>query len=178
MGYSAGGSSSGSGVVVALGEAEMAIGGDQGGSIRMPSSWCGIVGMMPTHGLVPYTGIMPIAIYIDHTGPMTRNVKDNATFLEVLAGVDGHDPRQFHTRQPGTLDYTSGIEGGIKGMRIGMMKEGFGRPESVADVDAKVRKAADQLRALGAVVEEISIPEHLLGPALWTPIGTGASPRP
>ena len=75
MGYSAGGSSSGSGVIVALGEADMAIGGDQGGSIRMPSSWCGIYGMKPTHGLVPYTGIMPIEIYVDHTGPMTATVE-------------------------------------------------------------------------------------------------------
>jgi amidase len=71
MGYSAGGSSSGSGALVALGEADMALGGDQGGSIRIPSSFCGIYGMKPTHGLVPYTGIMPIEIYVDHTGPMT-----------------------------------------------------------------------------------------------------------
>ena len=114
MGYSSGGSSSGSGVVVALGEVDMAIGGDQGGSIRMPASWCGIVGMKPTHGLVPYSGIMPIEIMVDHTGPMTANVKDNALLLEVLAGVDGYDPRQFHENQPGTLDYTAGIEGGVK----------------------------------------------------------------
>jgi amidase len=172
MGYSAGGSSSGSGVVVALGEADMAIGGDQGGSIRIPSCWCGIVGMKPTHGLVPYTGIMPIEIYVDHTGPMTANVKDNALLLEVIAGVDGYDPRQFHGKQHGTLDYSSGIAAGVQGMRIGVVKEGFGRPESEADVDAKVRKAADQFRALGAIVEEVSIPQHLLGAAIWTPIGT------
>ena len=73
MGYSAGGSSSGSAVLVALGEVDMALGGDQGGSIRMPASFCGIYGMKPTHGLVPYTGIMPIEIYVDHTGPMTAN---------------------------------------------------------------------------------------------------------
>lgn len=172
MGYSAGGSSSGSGVTVALGEADMAIGGDQGGSIRMPSSWCGIVGMKPTHGLVPYTGIMPIEIFVDHTGPMTANVKDNATLLEVLAGVDGLDPRQYHVKQPGTLDYTSGIGAGIKGLRIGLLKEGFGHPNSEADSDAKVRKAAETLKSLGAIVEEVSVPEHLLGPAVWTPIGT------
>ena len=83
MGYSAGGSSSGSAVLVALGEVDMAMGGDQGGSIRMPASFCGIYGMKPTHGLVPYTGIMPIEIYVDHTGPMTANVADNALLLEV-----------------------------------------------------------------------------------------------
>jgi len=172
MGYSAGGSSSGSGVLVSLGEVDMAIGGDQGGSIRMPASWCGIVGMKGTHGLVPYTGIMPIEIYVDHTGPMTANVKDNALLMEVIAGNDGIDPRQFTPNQHGTLDYTSGIAGGIKGMKIGVLKEGFGRPESEAASDAKVRKAIDQLTALGAIVEEVSIPEHLLGPAVWTPIGT------
>ncbi|MBI1396246.1 MAG: amidase [Betaproteobacteria bacterium] len=171
MGYSAGGSSSGSGVVVALGEADMAIGGDQGGSIRMPSSWCGIVGMKPTHGLVPYTGIMPIEVFVDHTGPMTANVKDNATLLEVLAGVDGYDPRQYHVRQAGTLDYTSRITEGVRGMKIGLVKEGFAHPNSEPDSDAKVRSAAEQLKGLGAMVEEVSIPEHLLGPAIWTPIG-------
>src|SRR6266480_1773075 len=73
-GYSAGGSSSGSAVVVAKGEVDMAIGGDQGGSIRIPSSFCGVYGMKPTHGLVPYTGIMPIEIYVDHTGPITERL--------------------------------------------------------------------------------------------------------
>ena len=168
MGYAAGGSSSGSGVVVALGEADMALGGDQGGSIRMPSCWCGIYGMKPTHGLVPYTGIMPIEIYVDHTGPMTRTVKDNALLLEVLAGPDGYDPRQY---SPKVHKYTEELESGVKGLRIGIVKEGFGRPESEAAVDAKVRKGAELLKKLGATVEEVSIPMHLLGPALWLPIG-------
>src|SRR5262244_4217562 len=108
MGYSAGGSSSGSAVLVALGEADMAIGGDQGGSIRMPASFCGIYGMKPTHGLVPYTGIMPIEIYVDHTGPMTGNVADNALMLEVIAGPDGYDPRQF---APKVHPYTQSLGG-------------------------------------------------------------------
>ncbi len=168
MGFSAGGSSSGSGVVVALGEADMALGGDQGGSIRMPSSWCGIVGMKATHGLVPYTGIMPIEIYVDHTGPMTKNVKDNALMLEVIAGADGYDPRQF---APKTHEYTKGIDAGVKGMKIGVVKEGFGRPESEAASDAKVRAAIEAFKKLGATVEDVSIPEHLIGPAVWTPIG-------
>ena len=74
MGYSAGGSSSGSAALVALGEVDMAIGCDQGGSIRMPASFCGAYGLKPTHGLVPYTGIMPIEIYVDHVGPISANV--------------------------------------------------------------------------------------------------------
>src|SRR4029434_5411884 len=95
MGYSAGGSSSGSAVVVAAGEVDMALGGDQGGSIRIPSSFCWPYGMRPAHGLVPSTGIMPIELTLDHTGPMTRTVADNALLLEVIAGPDGLDPRQM-----------------------------------------------------------------------------------
>ena len=68
---------------VALGEVDMALGGDQGGSIRMPAAWCGIVGLKPTYSLVPYTGIIPIEQSIDHVGPMTRTVKDCALLLEV-----------------------------------------------------------------------------------------------
>ena len=168
MGYSAGGSSSGSGVLVALGEADMAIGGDQGGSIRMPASFCGIYGMKPTHGLVPYTGIMPIEIYVDHTGPMTATVTDNALMLEVIAGPDGYDPRQF---APKVHPYTQLLGGGASGLRIGVVKEGFGHPQSEAVVDAKVRQAADLFKRLGATVTDISIPEHLLAGALWLPIG-------
>jgi amidase len=91
-GYSAGGSSSGSAVLVALGEADMALGGDQGGSIRIPAAYCGIYGLKPTHGLVPYTGIMPIENTLDHTGPMTATVEDNALLLQVLAGPEGWIP--------------------------------------------------------------------------------------
>ena len=149
MGYSAGGSSSGSGVVVALGEADMALGGDQGGSIRMPSSWCGIYGMKPTHGLVPYTGIMPIEIFVDHTGPMTKTVKDNALMLEVIAGPDGYDPRQY---APKVQKYTQLLDGGVKGMKIAVVKEGFGRPESEAAVRCqgqKGRRAVQEARRHG-----------------------------
>jgi amidase len=168
MGYSAGGSSSGSGVLVSLGEVDMALGGDQGGSIRMPASFCGIVGMKPTHGLVPYTGIMPIEIYVDHTGPMTRTVADNALMLEVLAGPDGYDPRQYNLR---THAYTEALRMPIKGLKIGVVKEGFGHPNSEADVDEKVRAAAARFTKLGASVREVSIPMHLAGGALWLPIG-------
>ena len=168
MGWSAGGSSSGSAVLVALGEVDMAMGGDQGGSIRMPASFCGIYGMKPTHGLVPYTGIMPIEIYVDHTGPMTATVTDNALMLEVIAGPDGYDPRQF---APTVHPYTQKLGGGAGGLRIGVVKEGFGHPQSEAVVDAKVRQAADLFKRLGATVTDVSIPEHLLAGALWLPIG-------
>ena len=166
-GHTTGGSSSGSGALVGSGEVEMAIGGDQGGSIRMPSSWSGCYGMKPTHGLVPYTGVMPIESTIDHVGPMTTNVADNALLLEVLAGEDGLDPRQYNVRVD---KYTSALGRGVAGLRIGVVTEGFGFAVSENDVDQKVRQSADRLRALGATVEEVSIPMHLDGPAIWTPI--------
>jgi amidase len=166
-GYSAGGSSSGSAAVVAAGEVDMAIGGDQGGSIRIPAAYCGVYGLKPTHGLVPYTGIFPIEITLDHTGPMTATVADNALLLEVLAGPDGLDPRQVDVT---TAAYTSALTGDARGLRIAVVTEGFGHPGSEADVDALVRKGAATLRQLGAQVDEVSIPFHLAGPAIWTPI--------
>jgi amidase len=166
-GYSAGGSSSGCGALVGAREVEMAIGGDQGGSIRMPSCWSGCYGMKATHGLVPYTGVMPIEATIDHTGPMTATVADNALLLEVLAGADGLDPRQYNVRVD---KYTTALGRGVAGLRIGVVTEGFARPESEPDVDQKVREAAERLRSLGATVEDVSIPMHLDGPAIWTPI--------
>ena len=103
-----GGSSSGCGALVASGEVDLAIGGDQGGSIRFPASFCGIVGMKPTHGLVPYTGILSIDAHLDHTGPMTASVADNALLLEVLAGPDGVDTRQQGVR---TAPYAAACQG-------------------------------------------------------------------
>tara|TARA_R110002167_G_scaffold60368_21_gene170627 strand:+ start:893 stop:2407 length:1515 start_codon:yes stop_codon:yes gene_type:complete len=168
MGYSAGGSSSGSGALIAAGEVDMALGGDQGGSIRMPAAYCGVYGMKPTHGLVPYSGIMPIEVYIDHTGPMTANVADNALMLEAIAGSDGMDPRQYDVV---THPYSQMLEGGVAGMKIAVVKEGFGHENSESDVDAANRAAAETFAKMGATVTEVSIPMHLLGGALWTPIG-------
>jgi amidase len=168
-GYSAGGSSSGCGALVGAGEVEMAIGGDQGGSVRMPACYSGCYGMKPTHGLVPYTGIMPIEATIDHAGPMTATVGDNALLLEVIAGPDGLDPRQYNP-QVEKYSFASGLGRGVSSMRIGLVKESFGWPASESDVDAKVREAAERLRAAGAIIEEISIPMHRDGAAIWTPI--------
>lgn len=166
-GFMAGGSSGGSAALVAAGEVDMAIAGDQGGSIRIPSSNCGVYGMKPTHGLVPYTGVMPIEQTIDHVGPVTNNVADNALLLEVLAGEDGLDPRQYC---PKTYRYTEALGRGAQGLRIAVLKEGIHRPESEDDVDQKVLAAADRFRELGARVEEISIPEHHLAVDCWTAI--------
>ena len=167
MGYSAGGSSSGSACLVGLGEADMALGGDQGGSIRMPASYCGIYGMKPTHGLVPYTGIMPIELTLDHTGPMTANVADNALLLEVLAGPDGLDPRQYGGE---TQPYREALGKGVAGLRIAVVQEGFGHPQSMTEVDASVRAAAEKFKAMGATVDTVSIPMHRSGHAIWLPV--------
>jgi amidase len=167
-GYSAGGSSSGCAALVAAGEVDLAIGGDQGGSVRIPSSYCGIYAMKATHGLVPYTGIMPIELTIDHTGPMTANVTDNALMLEVLAGPDGLDPRQQAGRQ--AEPYSELMKGGVKGLKIGIVAEGFGWPNSMPALDAQVRKAAERFTKLGAKVTEISVPMHRMGLAIWLPV--------
>lgn len=165
---SAAGSSSGCAALLASGDVDLAIGGDQGGSIRTPASYCGIVGLKPTWGLVPYTGAMPIELTIDHLGPMTRTVADNALMLEVIAGPDGLDPRQSALAE--AKPYSSAIGSGCGGLRIGVLKEGFGQANSQADVDASVRRAAERFRSLGAVVADVSVPMHSLGPAIWLPI--------
>ena len=172
-GYTTGGSSSGSAALVAAGDADMALGGDQGGSIRVPAAHCGIYGLKPTVGLVPYTGIMPIEATLDHVGPMTRNVADNALLLEVIAGPDGLDPRQGINGAPS--DYGSVLGLGASGLRIGIVREGFGHTDSEADVDAKVRAAASQFAELGATVEEVSVPMHPLGAVLWLAIASEGS---
>jgi amidase len=168
QGHSAGGSSSGSAAAVAAGEVPMALGGDQGGSIRIPAAFCGIYGMKPTHGLVPYSGIMPIELTIDHTGPMTSTVEDNALLLEVIAGPDGLDPRQYAAGP--VPAWRDAMRGGVSGMRIGLVEEGFGHPISDPECEALVREAAERLKGLGAAVETVSVPMHRLGPAIWLPV--------
>ena len=167
-GYTAGGSSSGSGALVAAGEVDMAIGGDQGGSIRIPASWCGIAGHKPTYGLVPYTGVFPIELTLDHTGPMARTVADVAVFLEAIAGPDGLDPRQRDVR---TDKYTEAIKGSVSGLRLAIVKEGFGwEGASEKDVDQMVQDAIHKLERLGAKVTTISLPMHRDGIHIWNAI--------
>jgi amidase len=172
-GYSAGGSSSGSAALVAAGEVDFALGADQGGSIRTPSSFCGLVGLKPTWGLVPYTGIMPIESSVDHVGPMTRTVADNALVLEVIAGPDGLDPRQSALAQ--AKPYTEVLGRGARGMRVAVITEGFGWDNSEPEVDNKVREAAAVLRRLGATVDEVSIPMHRVATHIWAALITEGS---
>ncbi len=167
-GYCPGASSAGAGIVVVTGQADLAVGGDQGGSIRIPASWSGCYGLKPTHGLVPYTGAFPIEMTLDHLGPMARSVEGCALFLEVLAGSDGLDPRQ---PQVGTAEYGADLVSGMDGMRVGILSEGFGISGiSEDDVDEAVREAANRFAQAGAKVESVSVPMHRDGPVLWSAI--------
>lgn len=166
--HSAGGSSSGCAALVASGEVDLAIGTDQGGSVRIPAAYSGFYAMKATHGLVPYTGLMPIEMTLDHTGLMSGTVRNNATFLEVLAGYDGLDPRQV--RLPDTHDYTSKLDNGCKGLKIAVISEGFGWDNSEVAVDDAVREAAELYKKQGATVDTISLPLHRFGHAIWSPV--------
>lgn len=168
---SAGGSSSGSAALVAAGHADVALGGDQGGSVRIPSAYCGTVGHKPTHGLVPYTGAFPIENTLDHLGPITRTVHDAALMLGVLAGRDGLDPRQRAEQLP--ADFLTGLEAGATGIRIAVVAEGFGITGlSQPGVDGCVRAAIRTLETAGASVREISLPWHRDGLHVWNVIAT------
>ncbi len=167
-GWSAGGSSSGSAAAVAAGDADMALGCDQAGSIRVPAAWCGIVGFKPSHGLVPYTGILGLDAMVDHCGPMTRDVETNALLLEVLAGRDGMDSRQPGSWQP--VRYSRARRAGVKGLRVALVPEGFGRRNAEAEVDERVRAAAFTLAAAGLDVTEVPVPVHELAWRLSQPI--------
>jgi amidase len=166
-----GGSSSGSAALVAAGEVDLALGGDQGGSVRMPASFCGIVGHKPTHGLVPYTGAFPIELTLDHLGPMTRTVADAAAMLNVIAGRDGWDPRQPTDLAP--ADYVAALQGDVTGLRLGVVSQGFGWPElSEQGVDDTVRAAAERFREAGMEVGEVDLPWHRHGLHIWNVIAT------
>jgi amidase len=166
---SAGGSSSGSAALVATGQVDLAIGGDQGGSVRIPSCWCGIYGLKPTWGLVPYTGAFPIEASLDHLGPMARSSRDVALLLSVLAGADGLDPRQHAGLGP--ADYLGALTGDAEGLRVAVVREGFGHEGlSEPDVDQAVRQAAQAYGKCGARVEEVSIPWHRDAMAVWNAV--------
>jgi amidase len=153
-----GGSSSGSGAAVAAGEVDISFGGDQGGSIRIPAAFCGIVGHKPTFGLVSHFGIgFGSDQSIDYTGPMTRTVEDAAAALQATAGYDPYDPRQTRA-VPTSLDVLGQLADGISGLRIGVLEEGF--EDAEVDVHDRVMAAVDTLARAGATVSKVSIPEH------------------
>ena len=172
-GYSSGGSSSGSAALVASGEVDLAIGADQAGSIRVPSSWCGIFGLKPTFGLVPYTGASSLEYTIDHLGPMARSAADAALLLDATAGPDEYDSRQaLHQANVGVDAYSRALTADVKGLRVAMVKEAFAwEGMSESDVDEAVKEAAHQMEKLGASVTTVSLPFHRDGMPIFMGIG-------
>jgi amidase len=166
----AGGSSSGSAALVASQAVDLAVGGDQGGSIRIPASFCGCVGLKPTYGLVPYTGAFPIERTLDHVGPIGRTVSDVALMLTAIAGVDGLDPRQ--PTELNDIDYTANLDRGVTGLRVGIVRQGFGGPLNAPAVDEAVLAAVAVLRRSGLVAEEVTIPWHTDALDVWNVIAT------
>lgn len=149
-----GGSSSGSGSAVAAGLAPMAIGTDTGGSVRNPASCCGIVGMKATYGRVSRAGVFPLSFSLDHIGPMTRTVTDNALMLQAIAGPDKRD---HACASVSVADYSVGIERGVKGLKIGYLRH-FHEIDTPAhpDMAKGLDDAVDVLRAEGANVQDVT----------------------
>lgn len=154
----------------------MSIGCDQAGSIRIPAASCGIVGLKPTWGLVPYTGIINLDAAIDHVGPMTQSVRDCALLLKAIAGPDGWDDRQqLLALDDERLQFVEAINNVVskpqremlRGIRIGILQEGFqvnGQDENIVKC---VKAAVGNFEALGATVLSVSIPEHKLASLVW-----------
>ncbi|MBT2292457.1 Asp-tRNA(Asn)/Glu-tRNA(Gln) amidotransferase subunit GatA [Paenibacillus albidus] len=149
-----GGSSGGSAAAVAAGEVFFALGSDTGGSIRQPASYCGVVGLKPTYGLVSRFGLVAFASSLDQIGPITRNVEDSAYVLQAIAGYDVQDSTSAKVDIP---DYVNALSGDVSGLRIAVPKEYLGE-----GVDAAVRETVlaslKVLESLGAVWEEVSLP--------------------
>ena len=150
-----GGSSSGSASATAGSLCATSLGEDTGGSIRFPAAWCGLVGLKPSWGRVSRYGLIAGVWSLDTVGPISRTVEDSAMTLQAIAG---HDPKDQYTWDIPVPDYQNALGGGIKGVRVGLVKELF-RPDFVdAETQQAVSKAVDVLRGLGASVEEVSIP--------------------
>ena len=145
-----GGSSSGSGTGLAAGFFPLALGSDTGGSTRNPASACGVVGLKPSYGLLPRTGVFPLSWTLDHVGPMARTVADVAALTAALAGHDGEDPGS--ARPAAWADPVAGLEGGVSGLRIGYVRHFHER------VAAALEAAAAGFSAMGAVVRDVALP--------------------
>lgn len=160
-----GGSSSGSAVAVVVGDCDASIGCDQGGSVRLPASWSGASGLKPTHGLVPYSGIISIDPSLDHVGPMARSVEKLARLMDVLAD---RSPASWNDATDDGGGYAGGLRRSLAGLRVGVLQEGFGWPNrSEADVDRCVQDSVLRLRELGANVTKVSVPMHRYASVIW-----------
>eukprot|EP00485_Elphidium_margaritaceum_P007730 CAMPEP_0202700638 /NCGR_PEP_ID=MMETSP1385-20130828/13820_1 /ASSEMBLY_ACC=CAM_ASM_000861 /TAXON_ID=933848 /ORGANISM="Elphidium margaritaceum" /LENGTH=559 /DNA_ID=CAMNT_0049357871 /DNA_START=8 /DNA_END=1687 /DNA_ORIENTATION=- len=170
--HHAGGSSSGSGAAVACGACDIAIGGDQGGSIRLPSAWCGVVGFKQTWGLVPYTGAASLETHFDHLGPIAKTVDDVVQTLKVIGGKDGYDYRQLHAPPHNDAQFIRSLDAAlqqtdVKNIKVGLVKQAF--VDCKDNVDEYVRCAVQQLNAKKVV--EVDVPIHNDMVAIWCSIG-------
>ena len=154
-----GGSSIGSGVALTAHSAFGTIGSDTGGSIRIPASINNLVGMKATYGRVSAYGVLPLAWSLDHVGPLTRTVLDNALMLGAIAG---HDPKDANAARVDVPDYAAGIDGGVRGTRIGIDRDYFLYPGVVDSVRAVTEAVMGELAGMGAEIIEISLPELAL----------------
>ena len=148
-----GGSSGGSAAAVAAGMVPWALGSDTGGSIRQPSSFCGVVGLKPTYGLVSRYGLVAFASSLDQIGPITKDVKDSAMLLNLIAG---HDKKDTTSEEREKIDYTKCLQNDVKGLKIGVPKEFFGEGIN-QEVKESLEKAMQTYKDMGAIVEEISL---------------------
>lgn len=149
-----GGSSGGSAAAVAAGMVPWALGSDTGGSIRQPASFCGVVGLKPTYGLVSRYGLVAFASSLDQIGPITKDVEDSAILLNMIAGHDERDTTSINIEKK---DYTKALKNDVKGLRIGVPKEYFGEGIN-SEVKEALEKAIEEYKKMGAIVEECSIP--------------------
>jgi aspartyl-tRNA(Asn)/glutamyl-tRNA(Gln) amidotransferase subunit A len=151
-----GGSSSGSGTATALGMAPGALGTDTGGSVRNPATCCGVIGMKPTYGAVSRAGVFPLAFSLDHVGPLTRTVEDNAILFHAIAGYDPSDPASARRSHANCI---ANLKAGVKGLRIGVIAHFY--EEDMPNVDAEqiagITSAIAQLKELGADVKSIRL---------------------
>jgi aspartyl-tRNA(Asn)/glutamyl-tRNA(Gln) amidotransferase subunit A len=154
-----GGSSGGSAAAVAAGEGWWSLGTDTGGSVRQPGALCGVVGMKPTYGRVSRYGLIAFASSLDQIGPMTRDVRDSALLLQAIAG---HDPQDSTSANVEVPDYLAELEGGVAGLRVGVVKELMGEGIEIGPREV-VERVARGLEDAGAEVGEVSLPYFRYG---------------
>jgi aspartyl-tRNA(Asn)/glutamyl-tRNA(Gln) amidotransferase subunit A len=162
--HTTGGSSTGSGAAVAAGIVYGSLGTDTGGSVRIPASLCGLVGLKPTYGRVSRHGVIPLSWSLDHVGPLTRTVCDTALLMSVIAGHDPHDPTTSRLPVP---DYVASLTGAVAGLRVGVPRECFFDGLD-GDVQRAVEEAIQQLKSIRVQVSEVSWPSIGQAPALYT----------
>ncbi len=168
LGRVPGGSSGGSAAAVAAGQCTISLGSDTGGSIRQPASFCGVVGIKPTYGTVSRYGVVAFGSSLDQVGPFARNVRDAALAMNALAGRDTLDC----TSQDVTTDFLANLDEGVKGMRIGIVREFMEAEGLQPEVKAKVQEAITKLEEMGAEIVEVKLPNahaaisayYVLGP--------------